>query len=66
MKAVEDRQISIALVCRTFPISETCYRYERLLNDENAEIADWLVQLTANRKTWALVCAFVSAQRQRF
>jgi len=52
MKAVEDWRISIALACRTFEISETCYRYERLLSDENAKIADWLVRLTANRKTW--------------
>jgi hypothetical protein len=40
------------LACRTFQISETCYRYERKFDDENAEIADWLVRLTANRKTW--------------
>jgi hypothetical protein len=43
VKAVEDRRVSIAMACRTFEISETCYRYERLLSDENAEIADWLV-----------------------
>jgi putative transposase len=51
VKAVENRRVSIAMACRTFEISETCYRYERLLSDENAEIADWLVRLTANRKT---------------
>jgi transposase InsO family protein len=44
--------VSIALACRTFQISETCYRYEPLLSVENAEIAGWLVRLTANRKTW--------------
>ena len=40
MTAVKTRAVSIALACRTFEISETCYRYERLLSDENAEIAD--------------------------
>jgi hypothetical protein len=28
--------------CRTFQISETCYRYSPILSDENEEIADWL------------------------
>ena len=30
MIAVKTRAVSIALACRTFEISETCYRYERL------------------------------------
>ena len=40
VEAVADRGVSIALACRTFQISESCYRYERKLSDENAEIAD--------------------------
>ena len=51
-EAVCKHGVSVALVCRTFSISETCYRYERKLSDENAEIADWLVRLTTNRRTW--------------
>ena len=43
VNAVKSKQVSVALVCRTFQISETCYRYERKFDDENAEIADWLV-----------------------
>ena len=39
MKAVETRAVSIALACRAFQISETCYRYERKFEDENAETA---------------------------
>ena len=58
VNAVKSRRISIALACRTFEISEMCYRYERKFEDENAEIADWLVRLTANRKTWVLSCVF--------
>lgn len=33
-------------------VSETCYRYQRRLSDENAEIADWLLRLTFNQKNW--------------
>ena len=59
MIAVKTRAVSIALACRAFEISETCYRYERLLSDENAEIADWLERLTANRKTWGFGLCFL-------
>jgi len=50
-EAVYKHGVSVALVCRTFSISETCYRYERKLSNENAEIADWLERLTTNRRT---------------
>jgi len=52
VEAVANRHVSIALACRTFQISECCYRYERKLNDENAEIAEWLVKRANNRRTW--------------
>jgi len=57
--AVASRDVSIALACRTFQISQTCYRYERRLGDENALIADWLVRLTANRRTWGFGLCFL-------
>ena len=50
--AVARHGVSLALACRTFDVSETCYRYSPLLSDENEEIADLLVGLTAARKTW--------------
>lgn len=51
-QAVDTKLVSIALACRTFGISESCYRYERKLSDENAEIADWLVRLTSTYRNW--------------
>ena len=50
--AVERRGVSIAVACRTFGVSETCYRYSPLLSDENEQIADLLVGLTDARNTW--------------
>lgn len=41
--AVERRGASIALACRAFGVSETCYRYSPKLRDENEEIADLLI-----------------------
>ena len=52
MNAVMQRDTSIALACRTFQISEACYRYSPVLSDENEEIADWLERLTENKRTW--------------
>jgi putative transposase len=44
--------VSIRLACQAFVISETCYRYQPRLSDENAEIADWLIRLTHNQRNW--------------
>ena len=57
--AVDRRKISIALACRTFGVSETCYRYGPKLRAENGEIADLLVGLTDARKTWGFGLCFL-------
>lgn len=46
--------ISIRLACQVFKVSEGCYRYQPVLADENQDIADWLLRLTANQRN----CAF--------
>ena len=51
-KAAAAHGASVRLVCSAFGISETCYRYQAILSDENAEIADWLIRLTHNQKDW--------------
>ena len=50
---------SIRLVCDVFSISETCYRYQPMLSDENAEIADWLLRLTTTHKPWGFGLCFL-------
>ena len=55
-KAVTGRGVCIRMACQAFGISESCYRYERKLDAENAEVANWLLGL------WLLLP--VSAQRQ--
>ena len=56
---VEGKGLSVRTACRTFGISETCYRYEPKLSDENAEIADWLVRITHNQKNWGFGLCFL-------
>jgi len=41
-----------------FGISETCYRYQARLKDENTQIADWLMLLTDNQKDWGFGLCF--------
>ncbi|MGD8380169.1 MAG: IS3 family transposase [Gammaproteobacteria bacterium] len=57
--AVQARGLRVRLACQAFGISETCYRYQAKLSDENAEIADWLIRLTHNQKNWGFGLCFL-------
>jgi putative transposase len=59
INAVTQNGGSIALACRTFQVSETCYRYSPVLSDENEEIADWLERLTTNKRSWGFGLCFL-------
>ena len=59
MKAMAMKGVSIALACRAFGVSETCYRYSPKLDEENEEIADLLLGLTTARKTWGFGLCFL-------
>lgn len=50
--AVAQRGVSIRLACELFTVSVTCYRYVAKRRAENEEIADWLIRLTDNQRTW--------------
>ena len=52
VKAVKERGICIRVACQAFRISESCYRYERKLDQENEEVATWLMKLTDNNRNW--------------
>ena len=53
-EVVAKRGIAIRLACQVFTISESCYRYERKLDAENAEVANWLLRLTDNHRSWGV------------
>ena len=59
VKAVAMKDVSIALACRAFDVSETCYRYSPKLDDENEQVADLLLGLTKAKKTWGFGLCFV-------
>jgi putative transposase len=47
------------MVCELFSISETCYRYQPRLSDENTLIGDWLIRLTHNQRNWGFGLCFL-------
>ena len=58
-KALIECALNIRESCRVFGISETCYRYEAKLSDENAEIANWLLRLTSWQRNWGFGLCFL-------
>ncbi len=58
-KVVQKNQMGIRLACRTFAISEACYRYQAKLSDENALIAKWLIDLTYAQKNWGFSLSYL-------
>lgn len=57
--AVQKKQISVRLACVTFNISQTCYRYKSLHSNENAKIAELLLDLTDRHKRWGFGLCFL-------
>ena len=60
--------MSIRLACASFAISETCYRYQPKLSDENAEnaeIAEWLIRLTHTQRNWGFGLCFLHLRNVR-
>ena len=47
------------LACEAFNVSQTCYRYVAKNKTENDEIADWLLRLTDNHRSWGFGLCFL-------
>jgi len=57
--AIASQGISIAMACRAFGLGQRCFRYQRILGCENAEIDDWLLVLTNARRNWGFGLCFL-------
>lgn len=57
-QAVAHYAISIRLAFRAFSISETCYHYQSKLSDDNALIAEQLIELTEENTDWGFGLCF--------
>lgn len=54
------RDVSIRQVCEAFSISKTCYLYQPTLQDENAFIADRLLELAHRHRNWGFGLCFLN------
>ncbi|ADP11780.1 hypothetical protein EJP617_20990 [Erwinia sp. Ejp617] len=48
--AVRRRNISVRFACQLFVVSESCYRYQAKLREDNDAIADWLLRITDSQR----------------
>jgi len=62
---VEQGRTSVRHACAIFNISQTCYRYQAVLADENAVIADWLIRLTTTHRNWGFGLCFLYLRNVR-
>jgi putative transposase len=53
------------VACTAFRISESCYRYEARHQAGNGEIAQWLLRLTDNHRTWGFMLCFLYLRNVR-
>jgi len=58
-----DEGVSIALACRAFGVSETCFHYSPKRDEESELIADLLVGLTKLHKTWGFGLCLLHLRR---
>jgi hypothetical protein len=65
VKVVTDRGLPIRVACQAIRISESCYRYERRLNVENEKVANWLIRLTDNHRSWGFGLCYLYLRNVR-
>lgn len=58
-ESAANHKVSMRLLCEAFSISETCFRYEAILADENELVADWLIKLTSTWRNWGFGLCFL-------
>lgn len=52
-REVEAGGLSIRVACQTFQVSQSCYRYEGKIGEENDESSIWQLKLTDNHRNWS-------------
>jgi len=52
-------RLNIKLACKAFMISQTCYRYDKKLSNDNDLIAKLLLELTQNHANWGFKLCFL-------
>jgi putative transposase len=64
-RPVSERGACIRVACQAFGISESCFRYERKIDPENIEVANWLLRLTDNHRNWGFGLCYLYLRNVR-
>lgn len=56
---IVERSVTVRFACLCMGVSESCYRYQAKLSNENALIANWLLRLTQLHKPWGFGLCFL-------
>ena len=64
-RTVQQYGVSIRSACQAFQISQACYRYVAQRNDEDEQIARWLMRLTDNNRNWGFGLCFLHLRNVR-
>ena len=64
-RAVSERGACIRVACHAFAIIESCFRYARKLDAENIEVANWLLHLTDNHRSWGFGLCYLYLRNVR-
>lgn len=64
-EVVGRRRACVRVACETFRISQSCYRYQGRYKVENEKIANWLLRLTDNHRTWGFMLCFLYLRNVR-
>ena len=64
-RAVQQYGVSIRSACQAFQISQACYRYVAQRNNEDEQIARWLMCLTDNNRNWGFGLCFLHLRNVR-
>jgi len=55
----------VRVACQAFRVSQTCYRYVAKADVENEDIANWLLRLTDNHRSWGFGLCFLYLRNVR-
>ena len=64
-RAVSERGASIRVACQAFATSESFFRHQRKLDAENTEVANWLLRLTDNHRSWGFGLCYLYLRNVR-
>ena len=56
--AILKKKCTIKLACTAVGISENCYRYSKVCDQENKQIEEWLIRIPSWKKRWGFGLCF--------